>query len=269
MKCEFCGKDEALPFVCNYCGSVFCGEHRLPENHQCRGDLTQRRTVVPPPQTTFTWSGSTYYPQPRQGQGNAFSLTEVRDIAVAYLGLVLAFTISASGGFQSQLLSNPFQYGDALAVSFLAVGPGFVLHELSHKFAARRYGHWAEFRMWPLGLLFALATSLLGIIFAAPGATYISGMNISPEQNGKISLAGPSTNIIVALAFSSLILSSNGFLHGLGLYGAYINVFLAMFNLLPIMPLDGAKVFGWNKLIWVAFFAPLFLAFLTFLPYLR
>jgi len=39
--------------------------------------------------------------------------------------------------------------------------------------------------------------------------------------------------------------------------GSRVNLFLATFNMLPIMPLDGAKVFRWNKLIWVGFFVPL------------
>ena len=34
-KCEFCGKEELLPFRCPYCGKYFCIEHRLPENHNC------------------------------------------------------------------------------------------------------------------------------------------------------------------------------------------------------------------------------------------
>jgi Zn-dependent protease len=262
LKCEYCGRDESLPFVCNYCGGVYCADHRLPEAHQCKGDLTQKRTVAAPSQTTFSWSDTTYPPQPQPSQGRAFSTTEVRDITIAYLGLGLAFFISFGGGIGGALASNAFQ-PLGLAVSLLAVGPGFVLHELSHKFTARRYGHWAEFRMWPLGLLLALVTSLFGIIFAAPGATYISGMNISKEENGKISIAGPLTNVLVALAFAPVFfLSTNTGVALLGFFGVYINVFLAIFNMLPLMPLDGAKVFGWNKAIWSALFFPLLVVFI-------
>jgi Zn-dependent protease len=35
VKCEFCGKEEYLPFKCRYCERYFCLEHRLPENHNC------------------------------------------------------------------------------------------------------------------------------------------------------------------------------------------------------------------------------------------
>ena len=278
MKCDFCGKEEALPFVCNYCGGAFCPDHRLPEAHQCKGDLTQRRTIVAPPQTTFSWQTPTQpYQQPTTRQAKVFSGIEVRDIIIAWGGLGLAFFFaivgvgnilsgqggsaicgSAGGGCLSQW--------QVLFVALAAVGSGFVLHELSHKFVAQRYGFWAEFRMWPFGLVLALATSLLGLIFAAPGATYISGTSISDRENGRISLAGPLTNVLVAAIFLPIWVFSNDlFTFFLGFEGMYINVFLAMFNLLPIMPLDGAKVFKWSKQTWALAFVPLVVVFLTLL----
>ncbi len=33
--CDFCGEDVEHPFSCNYCERSFCGDHRLPENHNC------------------------------------------------------------------------------------------------------------------------------------------------------------------------------------------------------------------------------------------
>jgi len=35
MKCEVCGREDILPFKCNYCGKTFCADHHLPENHNC------------------------------------------------------------------------------------------------------------------------------------------------------------------------------------------------------------------------------------------
>lgn len=34
-KCDYCGKEEYLPFECRYCGGKFCVDHRLPEAHHC------------------------------------------------------------------------------------------------------------------------------------------------------------------------------------------------------------------------------------------
>ncbi|KXB05565.1 hypothetical protein AKJ50_00560 [candidate division MSBL1 archaeon SCGC-AAA382A13] len=35
--CSYCGEPFGveMPFTCKYCGEKFCGEHRLPENHEC------------------------------------------------------------------------------------------------------------------------------------------------------------------------------------------------------------------------------------------
>ncbi len=274
MNCEYCGKEEALPFVCNYCGGVFCGEHRLPEAHQCKGDLTQRRTIVAPPQTTFTWSNTPSYQQPAPRTA-IFSRIEVRDIIIAWLGLSLAFSLALSGGGISVLLGNEsggllsLGYVPVFLISAITVGSGFVMHELMHKFVAQRHGFWAEFRMWPLGLVLALVTSLLGFIFAAPGATYISGTNITDEENGIISFAGPLTNVVVAALFVPVLLfATSNILGTLGFEGVFVNVFLALFNMLPVMPLDGAKVFRWSKARWTATFVPLAAVFVFFLLYL-
>jgi Zn-dependent protease len=263
LKCEFCGKEESLPFVCNYCGGAFCADHRLPEAHQCKGDLTQKRTIVAPPQTTFSWSGD-YSPRPMPRQTSVFSAIEVRDIVVAWVGLGVAFALAllVQEGLIYGGASPRLGYGFALYVFFLSlvtVGSGFVLHELSHKFVAQRYGYWAEFRMWPLGLVLALVTSLGGLIFAAPGATYISGANISQPENGRISLAGPLTNVAVAALFLPFLFSS-GVYGDLGGLGVRINLFLAAFNLIPFGPLDGAKVFRWNTGLWASVFVPLLVA---------
>src|SRR5712692_123043 len=262
MKCEFCGKEEALPFVCNYCGGAFCPDHRLPEAHQCKGDLSQRRMITAASQTTFSWQ-STPNPEqtPARVQGKVFSRIEIRDIIVAWVALGVAFSFALAGGGLTLLGAQGFTLIDALyliGISLVTVGTGFVFHELSHKFVAQRYGYWAEFRMWPFGLVLALVTSMIGVIFAAPGATYISGTNISKSQNRRISLAGPLTNVAIALLFLPFyLIGGTGVLGLVGMIGVRINLFLAGFNMLPIGPLDGSKVYRWNLPVWIAVFVPL------------
>ena len=220
---------KSLSFVCNYCAGSFCSEHRFPEAHGCAGNLKKPVIGTEPP--------------------SAFSRVEVRDIVIAWVALGVAFYFAYHG----------FDVGVAtgLLISLATVGSGFVLHELSHKFVAGKYGYLAQFRMWPIGVLITLGTSLIGFIFAALGATYISGSSVSNSRNGKISVAGPLTNVVVALVFLPFWLFAAGSLGLLGFVGFSVNMFLAVFNMLPIKPLDGAKVFSWKKLYWFGVFAPL------------
>lgn len=176
-----------------------------------------------------------------------FSKTEVRDIAISTA--VLAFAIGGFSGF---------------LIALFVVGIAFIAHEvLGHKILAQHFGCFAEYRMWPMGLMLALLSSLTGIIFAAPGAVYISPIvrkrfafrvvRLSKRQVGLIGLGGPFVNIALGLAFIPLI--SMPFYGDLFYLAAKISLFFGVFNLLPIHPVDGAKVFEWNKFVWFASFA--------------
>jgi len=195
------------------------------------------------------------YPASPRG-GVRFSRTELIQLLVAILALSVAFTIlfvrpSPMGGF----VQNP---ADILILYFpaslLAVGTGLGLHEVLHKVVAQRYGHWAEFRYDPRGILMAfIFAAAIGFLYGAPGATWISGA-VTREQNGRISAAGPLSNVLVAalslagvLAFAPFASGSGVILLNMLRIAAYVNGFLAGFNMLPILPLDGAKVWAWNK----------------------
>jgi Zn-dependent protease len=150
-----------------------------------------------------------------------------------------------------------------LPISLIVVGAGFICHELAHRYVAIHYGCHAKYRMWSSMLLLAILMALaFGIVFAAPGAVYIYGQNITRKQNGIISIAGPAMNIVLAGLFAMLLLfPANSWFLTLGSIGLYINIFLAIFNLLPVWQLDGAKVFAWNPAVWAGVFIPLLLAF--------
>jgi Zn-dependent protease len=193
--------------------------------------------------------------------GVHFSRTELIQLAVAVLALSAAFTVLYLRSLLSSFLANPVLF---LAIYFpaalLAVGTGVGLHEVMHKVVAQRYGLWAEFRYNLRGLLFAfLLAATIGFLYGAPGATWISG-SVTREQNGRISAAGPVTNIVIAALLYAAFLfmmprasSFGGILLVLYLsQAASVNAVLAGFNMIPVMPLDGAKVWAWNKAAYVA-----------------
>lgn len=169
-----------------------------------------------------------------------FSEKEIKDLAKAWIILSLAFAVVLSG-FQGVAI-----FIRMFLISSLTVGAGFLLHELAHKVVAQKYGCWAEFRAFNTGLILALFMSFFGFIFAAPGAVMISGF-INKEKNGKISMAGPLTNIFLAGIFFAIALISAETFSELAHYGFIINSWLALFNLIPAGMFDGAKIMNWNK----------------------
>ena len=195
--------------------------------------------------------------------GVHFSRTELFQLLVAILALSAALTVAQVIGFRAVRVT-PSDLGALAGLTFIAalvaVATGVGLHEIAHKIIAQRYGNWAEFRYDLRGLALAFVFAMFGFIIAAPGATLVSGV-VSREQNGRISAAGPMSNLLIGtgfmlaattisrtaslsdfLAFFVTILFVNAWL---------INTVLAGFNMIPILPLDGAKVWAWNKFAWI------------------
>jgi Zn-dependent protease len=187
-----------------------------------------------------------------------FSETELRDLAAAWLALGVAFMLFLNPGllrsFQYGQL-NPETLGRAFALSMITVGGGFLLHELAHKVMAIRFGQVAEFRADYSMLGLAVVAALAGFLFAAPGAVHHRG-RITVRQNGIIALAGPLTNVALALLFLPMWLLFGGFLGSVGWLGVLVNLLLAAFNMIPFGPLDGKTVLRWNKLVFAAVFGP-------------
>ncbi len=215
----------------------------------------------------MSWSGSIpYYTYTIGPRGLSFSEEEKRHLYISIVVLTLSLTLALSGGLGSLFFYPPYLLLRNLIVAFGAISSGFFLHELGHKATAQRYGCWAEFRMWSFGLLLAVFSGLLGVLFAAPGAVYISGY-ITREQNGKISASGPGINLTIAFFLTGFLFFSRSAILWSFLYPvAYINTFLALFNLLPIGPLDGSKIYRWSPQVYLILFVcalALFILLLT------
>lgn len=176
-----------------------------------------------------------------------FSSIELRDIIISILVLCVVFAYP-------EILSDLSFF----LVSLAAVGLAFMGHELCHKYAAMRHGFWSEYRMWPQGImmamLFALATNG-AVIFAAPGAVYFSsGMSRRPKRREliEISMAGIAFNVVLMWVCAAASLFTGLYIFG---YMAFINGWLAIFNLLPFGGLDGHKLLRLDKSIWGALFS--------------
>ena len=130
------------------------------------------------------------------------SRLEIRDILIAYL--VLTFDLVLILGGTTVIAAGPAA-GSSFNASIVGLAAaaaltGFLAHELAHKVAAQRRHCWAEFRMFPMGLVLSVFTAFIGFLFAAPGATMVGGM-YDLRSWGRTSLAGPAINLVFAASF--------------------------------------------------------------------
>ncbi len=182
-----------------------------------------------------------------------FITAEVKDIVIAVAALTAAFTILF-------MFSGSSIFGGSMALialfSFASVLTAFLLHELAHRFTARRFGGIAFFKLWLPGVLLVIFTSFLRFLIAAPGAVNIGGI-FRKDQIGKTALAGPLTNLVIGgtlygvLFFAPAAFLPNDLAQGIFLVSG-INLWFGLFNLIPLPPLDGEKIFRWSIEVYIA-----------------
>lgn len=267
MECHLCGKqNDGLPFRCSYCGEIFCGEHRLPENHVCPrvggqrqpGYTRVRYAREPARERTsgiFVKSGRSRF---RVRYSGLFSETELKHILLATAVIVLV--------------------GLSLEISLLQVEPlvalllvpafiiSFLGHEIAHKLLAQRNGLWAEFRTTMYGIMMTAISAILPFKFLAPGQVVIQGSG-SKQVLGVIGLVGPGFNLVLATGSFVLAKFVAGLLGSALLEITMFNAWLSIFNLIPFGAFDGTNVFNWDKTRWaISFAASCLLLILSFYP---
>ena len=138
---------------------------------------------------------------------------------------------------------NPFW--EDLKLGALIAAPAVVLHELAHKFVAMSFGAVATLHA-PLGwylVIIVLRMLNFPLLFFVGG--YVTHTGLPALQSSFVSIAGPLTNIILYLVFMSIIkfnLVNRKYYRILGI-SAKLNLFLAIFNMIPIPGFDGFNFF--------------------------
>jgi len=138
-----------------------------------------------------------------------------------------------------------------------------VIHEVAHGYTAQRFGDptarlQGRLTLNPVKHLDLFGSIIIpfitflagGIIFGWAKPVQINPYNMTDRRKGELftAFAGPASNLILALIFGLVIrfgmaqnLISQGFLQ-MSVIIVIINITLAIFNLIPIPPLDGSKI---------------------------
>jgi len=137
-----------------------------------------------------------------------------------------------------------------------------IIHAIAHGYVALWFGDETALRegrltlnpikhIDPVGsIIFPLITSLMGFTFGWAKPVPYNPYNLKNRRIGELSiaLAGPMSNILLAIIFGLIIrftlvdgeIVSN--FVGILSYIVLINLVLAIFNLIPVPPLDGSKI---------------------------
>ncbi len=147
-----------------------------------------------------------------------------------------------------------FQNNPAAAVALLlGLVVGVVVHEAAHAYSAYLLGDDTAYRAGRVTLNPASHLDLLGsmmFLMAGFGWGRPTPVNISKLRGGvlgpvAVAAAGPLSNLLIVAACAALYLLpafQGGYLEVVVLLAAFGNALLFVFNLIPIPPLDGAKV---------------------------
>lgn len=143
-----------------------------------------------------------------------------------------------------------------MVATLLAVLIAITCHEVAHGFVAYKLGdntakEEGRLTLNPLAHLDpvgALMMLIAGFGWAKPvpvNPFFFKGDRVKGMM--LVSVAGPVTNLILSFAFYFIFMAGDGFLSLPFLrvflqYCVRLNVYLAVFNLIPIPPLDGSKI---------------------------
>jgi parallel beta-helix repeat protein len=134
---------------------------------------------------------------------------------------------------------------------------------------AGKKGILAQYRLWWGGILIMLFTTVIfRYVFGQPVRTEIDREDECDKKNlATVMLAGPLVSILLSSIFLVLYLMK-GTYASLGLMGLEMSLLTAVVTFLPFSPMEGERVYLWNKIVWALIFFPVLFMYSYFLLFI-
>lgn len=179
-----------------------------------------------------------------------FTLREIIDLIVVTIALGYIFSAYIRRPRTELELAYP-QFGlswSDFKFAMIITAPAVIIHELAHKFVAIALGLTATFKAWYAGLGIGVFLRIINspLIILAPGYVVIPP-STSELATFITAISGPLSNLLIFFIASYLLNTLKKMTRTLAItlyMTKQINFFLFIFNMLPIPPLDGSKVFS-------------------------
>ncbi len=180
------------------------------------------------------------------------ALQELFDLAmmIAVIGYIFKdlLPVADAGSYEPlDALKKRGFFSEGFRNAIIVAAPAIVLHELGHKAVAMSFGLQATFHAaytW-LGIGLLLKIINAPFLFFVPGFVSYSGAGVAPLARALIAFSGPLVNLLLFL-FAAVAIRQGWFnkkylslLH----LTKQINLFLFIFNMIPLGFFDGAHVF--------------------------
>src|SRR5574341_414940 len=161
---------------------------------------------------------------------------------------VLIMTLAVGYIFMDLFRRQPIGFDkNAFFFACLVTAPALIVHELAHKFFALGFGLEATFHAAYFWLILGIVLKMMrfGFIFFVPAYVSIGNGAVPPLESALIAFAGPALNLVLFIVAWALLkqkrMKRNTFIFLQ--VTKQINLFLFIFNMLPIPFFDGMKVY--------------------------
>ena len=158
----------------------------------------------------------------------SLQIAKIKGIPIKLHITLLILLPLMAGGFAFEFKAFAYLWGIAMAIGLFA---SIIFHELGHSFIAVRKGcRIHQILLLPIG-----------------GLAQFDRMPAKAEDEFQMALAGPAVSLILSMLLSlpHALAAENGFVNTAIFLErlSWLNMMLALFNLIPSFPMDGGRIF--------------------------